>query len=261
MRQRIPTIVVAYLALATLGSAADITTAVDVKKNAVQQLAYARRIAAAIPLQPDEPSRRDVALHAVTALRAIAEKWPNERKTIVEAALLESDVFAGQLMLQNALQALEGARKAAPSPELAARLLAHKGSLYRRLAKYAEASATLETAAAHQGFGSLDPVEQLGIFSDLADAESHLSRHSEASAHLRRAAALSIHPVPKLALLLRSVEANERGGRAAEVRADLDALDDVIYDARKQLLGPGDTTALEAAVAQTKRHRDRQGRP
>ncbi len=229
-----------------LTGAEQIITAVPVKATSREQLAYVRAVVHAIPAQPGADARKKSALHGIAAARVVSTKWPEDTRANIEAHFIAGQIYENERMLQNALDEFAAAEVLAAKSELHARVLAAQASVYRRLRRFEEAAEAFAAAERDSGFRLLNEVEQVGVFSEAADAEAKANRPKAASAHLRRAASIrGVGGVVRLTLLLRSLEVNERAGLGAEAAADADQLDTLLLEIRKQHLGAGDTAAVD----------------
>jgi hypothetical protein len=67
----------------------DVATKVAIQESAAAQLRYARSLVRAIPVPVDAEKRREVALHAFTALQVVKAKWPDDAKANAEPRILK----------------------------------------------------------------------------------------------------------------------------------------------------------------------------
>jgi len=233
----------------------------EVKKNAAEQLAYARQLVSAIPANADREQQMSAVMDAVTALRIVADKWPAERAAVTESHLLQARVWLNRNFLRSALGSLEDAEKSSPGTSAMAQIQSEKGFVYRRMGNNQEAAAAFDRAEHHPGFHALPIPTMAATLSEFAEVELQLGRPRDASTHLRAAAELpTLAPINRLNLLLRSLEANDRAGDKLETKKDLGKLDEVLFEARKSLgTGVGDVAAINEIEKQVKRHHARLG--
>src|SRR5205085_11973392 len=251
----------AFTVSAQLQPQHSVTGRAEIKKNAAEQLAYARQLINAIPATADQHRRMEPAWNAVTALRLIPARWPNEKAIVTESLLLQEYVLLNENFLTVALAALHDAEKSAAGTDAMARVYSEEGLVYRRQHQEEEAAAAFDRAARHAAFHTLAIPKLVGTLSEYADVESRLGRHQQAAAHLRAAAEIpSLPPFNRVGLMLRSFEQNDQLSDKTEARKDLAKIDDLMLEAKRTLTSsPSEIAMVNEYEKEVKRHHARLG--
>jgi tetratricopeptide (TPR) repeat protein len=225
----------------------------QVKATAAQQLAYAKQTMQLIPA--NGPLRDEAVFNSITALRAVHEKWPDQSAAVAQAYLLEAELFERQNMLTTALDTLRAAEPSARAAGQTVAVLAREGRIEWRLHKYADAADTFTRAERLPAFNDLPALQQMDTLNYFSEAESALSHHREAAAHLRRASALSSLPLmTRLTLTMRTLENDERSGDKGESKRDLKSAKDLLDQVMQtQSLGPAGAAALDQYISHVKK--------
>jgi len=231
----------------------------EVKGSAAKQIAYAKLLIQAIPV--DRTLRQAAALNAITALRVVQDKWPDQSASVVEAQLLLAHVFENQNMLPNALEALVECEKRAQDVGRSAQVYAREGEIKWRLRRPSDAVDAFTRAVDSPGFDDMTEIEQMRALNEFAEAQSELGRHRQASMTLRRATKLpGLDSFTRLVLTSRLLDKDELGSDSDSTKKDLkDAeriLDEVL---RERTLPPADNAEFQQISDHVKKLRAKTG--
>lgn len=225
----------------------------DIKSTAAQQLTYAKQTMQLIPA--GGPLRQQAFFNSIAALRAIHEKWPQQSAIVAQSYILEAELFERQDMFTSALDTLQASEPSARAAGQTAGVLSREGRIQWRLHKYPEAVDSFTRAERLPAFTDLPLLQQVEALNYFAEAESELSHHHEAAAHLRRASVLSSLPLmTRLALTMRLLEKDERSGDKGETKRDLKGANDLLNQIlRTRSLGVAESVAFDQYIAHIKK--------
>jgi tetratricopeptide (TPR) repeat protein len=196
----------------------------DVKTTPAAQLAYAQQLLRVVPeTTPDSPARFAALAKVVTALSAIEHVWPNDDAAVIQAALIEANLFGTQRAFGNVLQTVDRVlARGAGRPEESALWLA-RADAARALGRTTEAEDGFQHAeTAARRTKNTDDLSAILLKSGAFHAQSGSAR--KASEEFREAAKLSNTAVARASCyaVAYQVDLNLDSALAA---ADLDEID------------------------------------
>jgi tetratricopeptide (TPR) repeat protein len=205
----------------------------DVKATSAAQLAYAQQLLRAVPeTVPDSPARFAALAKVVTALSSIERVWPNDDAAIIQAALVEANLFGTQRAFNNVLQSVDRVLpRATGRPEESALWLARADAAHA-LGRTTEAEDGFQHAAtAARRTKNTDELRVILRKSAAFHGENGAAK--KASEEFREAAKLSKSAVARASCY----------AAAYQVDLKLDAA-----------LAAGDLDEIEAALAEADQH-------
>lgn len=199
------------------------TIQVTVKDSAAEQVALARSLINGLRTATTQADRRAAIATAAETLEVVPRVWPKERVHVINAAILEADLFMMSNTPQDALRVLERAEPIAKNARGAAAIHLRMGRAYARLHDYARAEAVLVAAEREAPAEGQETVFAAQL--DLADVLSRNNRPIEAAARYRL---LANDPTLDLTnqaqFLMRSAREHLRAGNKPNGRSDLDGV-------------------------------------
>jgi len=232
------------------------TTSLTIETHATarEQIAYARSILSEMAATPPGWQRVTLATKARIALEVVPQRWPSDIRSVGVAYVLAARTLADENLLPQAVSVCDAAEKALGEDASAAIAKAVKGTALMRLNRGAEADEAFSAATRGAAFSRLNDVEKLDVLNRAAQYYEFAKEYSRASQLIREAARYSQSPVHRAGMLLRSLDANERGGDAKEANADAKAIESALREAHARTLSSGEMVALKAFEESLDRH-------
>ena len=172
-----------------------------------EQLDLGRELAREARMVVDRQERMVAVGVAAAHLEDVRLRWPDEKRAVLMAKLIQADLYSSTGLKVNAVEALESVLDTSKEFPEHVQLLRALGRDYVALGRGSEAKAVYDRLEGLEAFANLTVAERSGALADIAESYRRFHMFEESAIRYERAASLpGVREIPSMVWLIAATE-------------------------------------------------------